>query len=107
MTNVASIRDVPAPAEAPVPAGVPLVPIVMILGQGADIDGQLRELARRIEGLLSQSASDPAPVFEAGELRIDRRAHRVTVAGEAVRLTGLEYRLLCKLVERHDTVQPR
>jgi two-component system, OmpR family, phosphate regulon response regulator PhoB len=108
MTNVASIREVLAPVQDSVPAGVPLVPIVMILAQGDDIDSQLRELARRIEGLLSREHGPDRPaVLEAGELRIDRRAHRVTVGGEAVRLTGLEYKLLAKLIDHKDAVQAR
>jgi|SRR5580658_1802569 two-component system phosphate regulon response regulator PhoB len=108
MTNVASIREVLGPAHDTPPAGVPLVPIVMILAQGDDMDSQLRELARRIEGMLSQPAgSDRPALLEAGELVVDRRAHRVTVAGEVVRLTGLEYKLLVKLLDRRDTVQPR
>src|SRR5580698_3467786 len=107
MTNVATIREAFGPVQDTAPAGVPLVPLVMILGQGGDIDSQLRELARRIEGMLAgQHAPEPTP-FEAGELRVDRRAHRVTVGGEAVRLTGLEYKLLAKLIDRKDVVQAR
>jgi DNA-binding winged helix-turn-helix (wHTH) protein len=110
MTNVASIHQaLPAPSLAHDAApGVPLVPIVMILAQGADIDDQLRELVKRIEGMLSRDAGPEGPaVIDMAELRIDRRAHRVTVAGEAIRLTGLEYKLLAKLVDRRDSVQAR
>jgi DNA-binding winged helix-turn-helix (wHTH) protein len=108
MTNVASIRDFPAVAPEVAPAGVPLVPILMILAPGDDMDNQLRELARRIEGMLSREPGpDRAAVVEAGELRIDRKAHRVTVEGEVVRLTGLEYKLLARLVDRKDSVQAR
>src|ERR1700678_1957118 len=107
MTNVASIREVPALLQD-APTGVPLVPIVMILAPGDDMDNQLRELARRIEGMLSRERGpDPSAVVEAGELRIDRKAHRVTVEGEVVRLTGLEYKLLARLVDRKDSVQAR
>jgi two-component system phosphate regulon response regulator PhoB len=111
MTSVASIHQTPSapsPAQDAAPEGVPPVPIVMILAKGADIDDQLRELAKRIEGMLSRDAGpERPPVVEVAELRIDRRAHRVTVAGEAIRLTGLEYKLLAKLVDRPDSVQAR
>jgi two-component system, OmpR family, phosphate regulon response regulator PhoB len=108
MTNVASIRDFLGPSQDTARVGVPLVPIVMILAQGDDMDSQLRELARRIEGMLSRPDGPDRPaVLEAGELLIDLRAHRVTVAGEVVRLTGLEYKLLVKLAGRKDAVQAR
>jgi two-component system phosphate regulon response regulator PhoB len=109
MTNVASIREVPAlTQDVAAPPGVPLVPILMILARGDDMDNQLRELARRIEGMLSREPGpERPPVVEAGELRIDRKAHRVTVAGKVVRLTGLEYKLLARLVDRKDSVQAR
>ena len=108
MTNVASIREVLPPLRETAAAGVPLVPIVMILAQGDDIDDQLRELARRIEGMLSRPHGPDRPaVLEAGELRVDRGAHSVTVGGEPVRLTGLEYKLLARLLDRKDSVQAR
>jgi two-component system phosphate regulon response regulator PhoB len=80
----------------------------MILAQGDDIDYQLRELARRIKGVLARGQGPEQPtVIEVGELRIDLGAHRVTLGGDVVRLTGLEYKLLTRLIERKDVVQAR
>ncbi len=108
MSNAASIHNVAVHPQDTTRAGVPLVPIVMILAQGDDIDCQLRELARRIEGMLSREhGPDRSTLFEAGELRVDGRAHCVTVAGEPIRLTGLEYKLLARFVDRKDAVQAR
>jgi len=46
-------------------------------------------------------------LIEAGELRIDKEAHRVTVGGEEISLTALEFKLLVTLTERRDRVQAR
>jgi two-component system phosphate regulon response regulator PhoB len=46
-------------------------------------------------------------VLDIGELRIDREAHRVTVNGDEVSLTALEFKLLVTLIERRDRVQGR
>lgn len=48
----------------------------------------------------SRLESAPEPVFEVEELRVDLAERRVTVRGEAVHLTPLEYKLLTTLV-RH------
>ena len=61
-----------------------------------------RELAARVDALLRRprgSVTSSAPVRVFGELRIDTEAHAVTVAGEAVRLTRIEYALLDRLSE--------
>jgi two-component system KDP operon response regulator KdpE len=44
------------------------------------------------------------PVFELGELRIDRERREVTRAGEAVHLTPIEYKLLVLLAEHAGKV---
>ncbi len=89
-----------------------LVPLVTILANPGDVEGALRDLALRIEGLLAgeppanrgKSGRNPITV---GEVAIDHDAHRVTVGGEEISLTGLEFRLLVALVDRRDRVYPR
>ena len=46
-------------------------------------------------------------VFEAGELRVDRDRHEVTVRGQSVKLTPLEYRLLHTLIKQAGKVVTR
>jgi DNA-binding winged helix-turn-helix (wHTH) protein len=102
--------------DAPLPAGAndSLVPLVTILVNPRDVEGTLRELAARIEGLLQgRVAPSPSPRAPAGgsiavgELVIDRDAQRVTVSGAEVSLTVLEFRLLVALVDHRDRVYPR
>lgn len=57
----------------------------------------LRHAARRSE-------DSPAPVFRAGRLEFDRVRRTVRVAGQPVRLTPIEYRLLAALVEHAGKV---
>jgi two-component system KDP operon response regulator KdpE len=62
------------------------------------------ELLARIRVALRHAAlppgAGPGPVFEAGDLRVDLAARRVTRAGQEVHLTPTEYKLLTTLV-RH------
>jgi two-component system, OmpR family, KDP operon response regulator KdpE len=46
----------------------------------------------------------PEPVFEAGDLRVDRSARRVWRAGQEVHLTPTEYKLLSTLVRQAGKV---
>lgn len=64
---------------------------------------QLRELAQngRPEGRAAPET------IEVGDLRIEKHAHRVLVAGSEVAPTSLEFRLLVTLVDRRDRVQSR
>lgn len=55
------------------------------------------ELKARINRLLSRSA----PAFTSGELTIDLESASVTVNGEQVHLTLIEYRLLSLLAKNH------
>jgi two-component system KDP operon response regulator KdpE len=66
----------------------------------------MHELLARLRVALRHAAragSDSA-VFEAGELRIDLAARRVTRAGAEVHLTPIEYRLLAELVKHAGKV---
>ena len=89
-----------------------LVPVVTILASPVDIDGTLRELVLRIEGLL-ESRRGPHPraagsgSLTLSELTVDQDAHRVTVGGAEVALTGLEFKLLVALMGHGDRVYPR
>jgi DNA-binding winged helix-turn-helix (wHTH) protein len=89
-----------------------LVPLIMILASSRDAEGTLRELALRIEDLLGDHSVPIAQgprrkLMTVGELVIDEDAHRVTVGGEEVSLTGLEFKLLVALTERRERVYAR
>lgn len=100
-----------------------LVPIIMVTAKGEEIDRivgfeigaddyvvkpfSVRELMLRVEAVLRRGRAPEQRVIEVGELRIERDAHRVTVAGEEVVLTALEFKLLVALAERRDRVQAR
>jgi two-component system, OmpR family, KDP operon response regulator KdpE len=65
------------------------------------------ELAARMRALLRRAGSDAAeesPQFSAGELRIDFVRRRVTVGGEEVHLTPIEYGLLRYMALHPDRV---
>jgi len=68
------------------------------------------ELVLRVGAVLRRlraPASAAGPVLRAGAVAVDRAAHTVTVEGEPVDLTPLEYRLLLLLLERRGRVQTR
>lgn len=101
------------------------VSVVMLTAKGEEIDRvvgfelgaddyvvkpfSMRELLLRIQAVLRRSAAavPDSAAFEFGVLRVDPEAHRVWVAGKAVELTALEFRLLVLLHERKDRVQTR
>ncbi len=55
-----------------------------------------RELVARVRVVLRRLQSDyqPTGLIRAGELEIDLNGHRVTLAGESIRLTPIEFNLL-------------
>jgi two-component system KDP operon response regulator KdpE len=57
------------------------------------------ELLARLRAALRRAATSPDPVVEVGELRIDLEKRAVTMAGEPVSLTPIEYDLLRLLAE--------
>lgn len=97
--------------------------IIMVTAKGEEVDRVLglelgaddyvtkpfsvRELLLRIQAVLRRSAPSQHAQLNLGELSIDRAAHRVTVAGEEVQLTALEFKLLVTLFERMNRVQTR
>jgi two-component system KDP operon response regulator KdpE len=66
------------------------------------------ELLARIQVAFRHAAQDASgaatPVFTCGELVIDSTARRVTVGGEDVRLTRLEYKLLVTMAQHAGKV---
>jgi len=83
--------------------------IQALLGEqdAVDMDGAVLDLTRRIQALVGEPRTLPRSTMEAGELRIDVDAHRVTVSGEEVLLTALEFKLLVMLASRRERVQSR
>ena len=67
-----------------------------------------RELKARIKSVLRRRAPEAAQeVLEAGALKLDPAAHRVTVDGQPVHLGPTEYRLLRFLLARPERVHSR
>jgi two-component system, OmpR family, phosphate regulon response regulator PhoB len=100
-----------------------LVPIIMVTAKAEEIDRivgfelgaddyvvkpfSVRELLLRIDAVLRRGRTSDQRLIEVAELHIDKEAHRVTVGGEEVALTALEFKLLVTLTERRDRVQGR
>lgn len=59
---------------------------------------QMDELLARVRALIRRSAGHGASEFRIGEVMLDARVQRVTVAGTPVKLTALEYRVLAYLM---------
>jgi DNA-binding response OmpR family regulator len=104
-----------------------IVPIIMLTAKDAEVDRVLglelgaddyvtkpfstRELASRIRavlrrGELERSAGGASSV-QAGDVRIDLASHRVTVAGDEVRLTPSEFKVLALLAAEPNRVFSR
>ena len=65
------------------------------------------ELLARLRALLRRAAGIATSDIEVGPLRLDTRASRVTLNGNPVRLTSLEYRLLAYLAHHRGKVVSR
>jgi DNA-binding response OmpR family regulator len=101
------------------------VPVIMLTGADSSVERvrglksgaddyvvkpyDAAELLARIEALLRRSGekTEVKEIFDDGVVRIDFRASEVTVGGEPVSLTPLEYRLLATLVEHAGQVLSR
>jgi two-component system KDP operon response regulator KdpE len=100
------------------------VPIIVLSARGQEsdkvtaLDGgaddyvtkpfAMPELLARMRVALRHAAqaegADDAPIFEVGELRVDRALRHVTLGGEMVHLTPTEYRILSVLVSHAGRV---
>lgn len=67
----------------------------------------LDELSARIRALTRRHAGRTEPTLSRGELVLDPAAHRVTLAGAPVDLSGREFSLLRMLLENTDRVLTR
>jgi two-component system OmpR family response regulator len=65
------------------------------------------ELLARLRALLRRAAGHASAEIEIGPLRIDTRTSRVSVSGNPVKLTSLEYRLLAYLAHHKGRVVSR
>jgi two-component system phosphate regulon response regulator PhoB len=100
------------------------IPIMMLTAKAEEIDRIVglefgaddyvtkpfspREVVLRIQAILRRSETKPAEVrLAAGLISIDPARHQVSVAGKAVHLTTIEFKLLRTLLERRGRLQPR
>jgi two-component system OmpR family response regulator len=67
----------------------------------------IEELLARLRALVRRAAGHATPALECGDLRLDPRAQRATVAGDPVKLTSHELRLLTYLMHHVGRVVPR
>ncbi len=68
---------------------------------------QMEELLARVRALIRRASGHASPVIECGPVAIDTRAARVSVNGEAVKLTAHEYKLISYLAHERDRVVSR
>ncbi len=67
----------------------------------------LEELLARLRGLIRRAAGQASPVLRCGELALDTRSGRVTLAGQPVSLTSHEHKVLDYLMHRPGAVVSR
>jgi two-component system OmpR family response regulator len=65
---------------------------------------RMEELVARLHAVLRRTVGQASPLMRVGELELDPRTKLVTVSGEALSLTPLEYRLLAYLLHRRGDV---
>jgi two-component system OmpR family response regulator len=65
---------------------------------------ELEEMLARIEALIRRAAGHASPVLECGDLELDTATSRVTLAGDPVELTALEFRTLSYLMHHQGKV---
>ena len=66
-----------------------------------------RELIARIQAVLRRSVAADSEIVSAGALELDTAGHRVSAAGEEIKLGPTEYRLLKFLMTHQDRVYSR
>ena len=67
----------------------------------------IEEVLARLRALVRRAAGHASHELVCGDLRVDTRASRVTVDGNPIKLTALEYRLLAYLMHHQDRVVSR
>ncbi len=68
---------------------------------------QIEEVLARVRALIRRSARQPSPELRCGDIALDPRIARVTIAGEAVKLTSHEFRVLSYLMHHRDRLVPQ
>ena len=68
---------------------------------------QTEELIARLRALIRRAAGNASSELTAGQVRLDTRSGRVTLAGEAGKLTAQEYKLLSYLIHHKGKVVSR
>ncbi len=68
---------------------------------------RMEELLARLRGLIRRARQMPSSEIQSGTLAIDSRTGRVTVNGESVRLTALEFRVLSYLMHHRGRAVPQ
>jgi two-component system OmpR family response regulator len=68
---------------------------------------RMEELLARLRGLIRRARQMPSSEIQAGTVAIDSRTSRVTVNGEPVRLTALEFRVLSYLMHHRGRAVPQ
>ena len=68
---------------------------------------QTEELIARLRALIRRSSGNASSELNAGEVRLDTRSGRVTLAGEPVKLTAQEFKLLSYLMHHKGKVLSR
>ena len=67
----------------------------------------MEELLARLRALIRRASGLAAPVLQCGDLALDTRSGRVTLAGQVVALTSHEYKVLDYLMHRQGSVVSR
>ena len=99
-------------------------PIILTNTEGAELDRVLalelgasdfikkpynpRELLLRIKNILKMSHKSSAnndPVFKVGDFILDEKKHQVSVKGEEIKFTTMEFKLLLYLARRFGKIQ--
>ncbi|MCP3969769.1 MAG: response regulator transcription factor [Rhodobacteraceae bacterium] len=65
---------------------------------------QMEELLARLRALLRRSSKQKMTVLSVGDMRLDMRQMKITVAGRPIKVTPLEYRLLAYLLHHRGEV---
>jgi two-component system OmpR family response regulator len=68
---------------------------------------QTQELIARLRALIRRASGNASSELVAGEVRLDTRSGRVTLAGEPVKMTAQEYKLLSYLLHHKGKVVSR